>query len=265
MKKILRIDVTQTRVFPVDRLPIATLTMPGPAQAFKERFGWARTSTPTPGEIRYEGGVAQADGAPPVQIPLLDMNAQRIGFSVVGDSNSANRVFGEISAFLESIDSSGNWKGTEPVVLTQDTSAVVQLDLDWRALFAPRFLSFQEQAISKIGEKVSAEAILRSFSLSFRISFDGIPPAVAAHSITLLDKMLTIEPRINSPLADRVFFTASPTDSDTHLSLVRDLEKMLQADSHPAGGDAGDVKSELPRSPASASTRRRRLPKNAKQ
>jgi hypothetical protein len=238
MKEILRLEVTQTRVFPIDRLPLEALGLPGPVQAFNTRFNWGGMNAPKPGEVRFEAGVLDLDGAPPIQIKQLELSAQRISLSVLGDSNRASRVFEEVSAFLGTIDPSGNWKGTEPVIFTQETNAVVPLNIDWRSLFSARFMSFQEQAVSRISEKSPGEAVVRSFSLTFRLSFNGAPPSLTEHGVTLADKGLVIEPRKNSPLADRVFFTASPTDSDTHLSLVRDLEKALGDESDPAHGTA---------------------------
>ena len=63
---------------------------------------------------------------------------------------------------------------------------------------------------------------------SARISYDLLDSGLREVGVRLVDKTLTIEPRIRTRLEERRYYTLSPTDSETHLELLREFEKAFR-------------------------------------
>ncbi len=226
MKEIFRLDVAQLRIFPMDRIPFDKLGTPSVLAAFRDSFKWAKITPTGQTDAAFEGGISSVEGRDPVQIIRLELNPQRLQIMVRGDSAAADLAFREVSRFWEGVDKS--WRGTEPVILTQETSAIVRLDFEWKALFSSNLIAFLEREATKQAATFHpAAAELRRFNLSFSFSYDQFPPPIAAHGISPAEGLVTIEPRVNTPLAERIYFTHSPTDSETHLRLLKELEKEL--------------------------------------
>jgi hypothetical protein len=64
-------------------------------------------------------------------------------------------------------------------------------------------------------------------SLSFEISYEPTSPVLEEHDVSLARKLLMIGPRAGTRLRERRFYTASPTDAETHLELLMSLERQL--------------------------------------
>jgi hypothetical protein len=233
MRDTAEIEVRQVRIFPMDSLPTGKLIRPAVAQAFKDRFGWEGAEASKEGDILLRPGLLSVpDTDEVVAIRSLQINDRRMILAVAGESAAANRVNG---AILEFFAQATGWKPVEPVVLTQETTCLATLDFEWADLLSPAVVGFARgpmlEALSAAAEPARAE--IRGLSFSFRISFVDPPPGFAEHGVALADKRLTVEPRTNTPLLERRFFTSSPTDSDTHFRLLTQLENAVTAGRRP--------------------------------
>jgi hypothetical protein len=202
------------------------LVVPKTLEAFRINFQMSPSETVIEGEINFIGG--QAVDSTGKQVPLreVSLSPQRLRISVNGDSQAAESAYAAFSAYLESIDLEGLWKGASPVLFTQETGCVAELEIPWRSLFDERLLHFLHSDVTTaaITPVPDATPILKRFALSFYFGFKQ-RPELSSYGATLADKAVTIEPRLNTPLTEKTYYTHSPTDSETHLQLLRALEK----------------------------------------
>lgn len=228
MRDISDIEVRQVRIFPVDVFPVMKLALPQIGQAFRERFGWGAAEAQKDGDMLLSpGSFSVPDGGEVVAIRALQFNERRMILTVVGGSGVANLANRAILSFFA--DAAG-WKPVEPLVLTEETTCVATLDFEWTDLLSPAVAAFARGPMLKaISATASARAEIRGLSFSFRLSYFDAPASLGEHGVTLSDKRLVVEPRMNTPLAERRFFTFSPTDSDTHLRLLSQLEESVAA------------------------------------
>jgi hypothetical protein len=94
------------------------------------------------------------------------------------------------------------------------TTAVVKLPVDVGSLF-PQLMFLQTKirgASHASGLRASQETRLR-FTCEFKFEWGG----------QAISTPLTIEPRANEPISDKIFFTRSPLQSDAHLKLVEEF------------------------------------------
>ena len=230
MKDIVDLKVTQIRLYPVDVLPISGLLLEKNLAPFRETLRFKTATRPDEkqevfaldllgGEIEYEGKVHL--------IERLAIGRQRLMVSVFGTSTVADIVYEAVSKILMAVDPDGAFPKTEPYVKVEETSCVVTLDVDFRNFFAPALLQFFDKTVrSRTSSKVAASDVM-PFKFSVRVSYDLLDPDLKKVGVQLVDKTLTIEPRIRTRLEERRYYTQSPTDSETHLALLREFEKIL--------------------------------------
>lgn len=231
MKEITDLRVKQFRIFGADRIPFLPLKTALGQKAMIETYSWREFGeNPPTRELIYNGGVFQPPDAPPILINNLQISDRRIVLEVTGNTEQAAAVFVSIAQLLERYDSTGVWKNAQPVVVTNETTCVVTLDFDWDLMFSWQFVEFSKGLTKKFSSH-SAVPEIAGVKCGIVFSFDVKNPEIQRHGITLSNKSFTVEPRANTPLSQRRFLTASPTDSGTHLELLRTLETILCATS----------------------------------
>lgn len=228
MKDAIQLEVKQVRIFPIDSLPIVRLMTPPVAQAFKERFVWGGVSTEEGKEgadVVFQPGLFPAnDGKDSIVISSLQMNDRRIVISVRGDTRDTNRVYEGLVAFLRE---TAGWSVTDPLILTEETTCVATLGFDWTSLLSPELVSFAQGPLLDMVSQEGSRPQIKGLRLSFAVTYPDAPPRLREHGVTLGDKLVTIEPRVSTALAERRFFTHSPSDSGTHRKLLDRLEQTL--------------------------------------
>jgi hypothetical protein len=224
MRDTTDIEAQQIRIYPMDSLPLGRLASPAVSAAFREMFGWTKAEAAEEGGIGFGPGFfAGPDGADSITIKSFQLNDRRLILTVVGETRMAHRAYDAMLHFF--VESTG-WKPVDPVVVTEQTACVTTLDFDWLDLMSPAVARFVQGPLLEAASLASpAPAVVRGMSFQLRVAYSGAPQEISAHGITLSDKRVVVEPRVNTPFADRRYFTLSPTDSETHLRLVAQLEK----------------------------------------
>ncbi|MDY6968484.1 MAG: hypothetical protein SVR08_07520 [Spirochaetota bacterium] len=94
-----------------------------------------------------------------------------------------------------------------------------------------RFIS--NVKLNKIEELIStkhnydARISFIPYSVRFQISYNDIPEKLVKNKISISDKSVLIELREKTEPNDQIYFTVSPTGTETHLELLNTIEKML--------------------------------------
>jgi len=231
MKDIQILEVRQVRIFATDTLPFASLINQKVAVAFQERFGWAEATSPSPGTIRFDTGrFPTADASTGTVVKAFELSERRIILGVIGDSDAASAAYQGIADFLADKTGQDGWK-TPPLVVTQETHSVATFEFDWTALLAPAFVDYATGEVLKGVSSADGVANLVALKLALEVRYSDLRADLSDYGVTLANKTLTIEPRAGTPLSERRFFTSSPTDSATHLSLLKALEYRLTGES----------------------------------
>lgn len=231
MKDIVDLRVTQIRLYPIDVLPLSTLAIAKNLDPFRERlrFKTASATGEKPelafhfvnGEIEHGGEV--------YLVERLAIEPQRLTFSLVGPSIVGEAFYEEVRKALEAADPTGVFGKSEPYIKSEETSCVATLDVHFRKLFSPSLLQFLEKTVHpKVSRSVAKTEVI-PFNFAARISYELLDPELTKIGIRLSERKLIIEPRIRTHLDERRYFTQSPTDSKTHLALLRSFEKVFGA------------------------------------
>lgn len=228
MKDIVDLTVTQIRIYPVDALPFADLRLTPSIKAIKEAFHFANVQPDLlGGQLIFNSGTIESRGKI-VNILNLTIDPRRIQIQARARSAAVDTFYNSLTKVLESATKQAHAGPIQPLVKAEETSCVAILDIDFDQLIAPALVSFlQGEGKSKLRTEYGEPRSIAFKSLSFEIKYAPASPTIEEHDVVLMNKMLTIEPRQSTPLRERRFFTLSPTDSETHLSILQALEKVV--------------------------------------
>jgi hypothetical protein len=232
MRDIATLSVRQVRLYEPDIIPFRFLRTKLGIDFIMNQFQFKEHAVPDGSEIYFTGGAYTTGSTaedPVIPITLVSVNERRIIIDVAGPSAWANLVFEALRANVASMDLERRLNTREPLVIAHETSCTATMEFGWQELLAVPLVHFLAgPAMSAMESEISTPR-LSSMSLKFTISFTSPDTRLADTGITLSDKTLTIEPRVNTPLEDQHFFTVSPLESDAHLALLSELEQAIVA------------------------------------
>lgn len=228
MKDIVDLTVTQLRIYPMDGLPFADIRLTSSVKAIKETFRFENVQVDPLGiQLTFSNGTFENRGKS-VHILSLVFEQRRIQIQVRGSSPMADAFYSALSKLLESFGKRPKHNGLQVLLKAEDTACVATLDIDFEELVAPGLLRFVlNEGKAKLRTDYGTPKSIAFRNLSFQIKYAPTVPDLEEHDVTLSNKLLTIEPRMATPMRERRFYTSSPTDSETHLALLEKLEKEI--------------------------------------
>jgi len=222
VKNVTGMYVQQTRLFAPDVVPYRHVITSLGANRMRQALGFGSTNWQENLEYVFQDGTIEHQGSI-VPITWASFHDRRILVQVLGNSSAAHAAYVAIRGVLCELNP--DFQGAEPLILTEETSCSVQLDFDWTALLNPVFAEYVSQRVEDFSTE-HVRRFLKGFTVRFLLGSEA-HRALTERGITVSDQNLTIEPRADTPLSEQLFHAYSPCDSDTHLSLVSELEDKI--------------------------------------
>ena len=230
LKDIVDLTVIQIRVFAVDIVPLNIITTQSCVQKIRESLSINLVEPPpfiegiTPiifqrGEIRTDGNI--------IVINRIEIEPRRIIIEIIGTSKQANQVY---ELLLSSISLAANIEVNglrQPLLTAENTRCVVTLDFHLNALFSDSFVGFLNGELKNKASTQLATATIEPLGISTQVTYQIKDEILLNNKIGMNPKQFTIAPRPGIPLDARRYITSSPFDSDTHLRLIRTLNKVM--------------------------------------
>jgi len=233
MKDLSILGVQQVRIFTADVIPLTAFTTAAGINALKETFGFSSLGPGDDGTdlVVLRGGVCPLDESGNFAvINALHLNDRRVIVDVRADSSTTSAVFGAIWAALSSVkeDRATSVAPPPPIVFTEECKSVSTLDFDWAAVFPPALAGYAAgDRLVDLLSSPQARADISGFSIGFRIRYDLTEKSISRAGITIGDKVVKLEPRVGTTREQRRYFAESPTSSDDHINLLREIEAAL--------------------------------------
>lgn len=216
--------VMQVRVFAPDVVPYRLIITPLGTNLLKQSFGFRDASwNQENGDYVFQDGTLEHQGAI-VPIIWLGFNDRRIVIQVQGDSGAAHAAYSAVSAILAELVPT--FRDPVPLLFNEETSCSARLDFEWTALLNPVLVGQVTRKVKESSPK-ETEMAVKGVTLRFTLGAARKDELLNDYGITIFDQIVAVEPKANVPLSERVYFTYSPCDSDTHLKLVSELEASL--------------------------------------
>jgi hypothetical protein len=230
MKEIKYLKTTQAMVFPSDDIYFYGLNSEPAIQKILSAYSLSRVPLPPQFPIQlpqliFQNGIFANDKNTYI-IEQLSIDDRKIIINILSSSDISDLFFKELKKLLMSLDLRDDKGSYEPLVRTYETTCILKLDIKLNRLISNVKLNEIEELIAtthNYGAKIS----FIPFSVRFQISYNDIPEKLVKNKISISDKSLLIELRDKTDPDDQIYFTVSPTDTETHLELLKTIEKML--------------------------------------
>ena len=232
MRNIRLIKTTQVMIFPADDIDFYSINRDSSIKKIQSQFSLQRLQIPGHIPIQVQPQVVFQNGEFKFNnmlynIEQLVIEERKIMIIILAETEISNAFFQELSILLKSIDNRINIGTYMPLITTYETVCVSSLDLEF-GYFLQKIDHNKLHTI--IAEKNSHGATVKIIpsSIKFQIRYYDIPAKLKNNKITISDKSLILELREMTDPSDHIFFSASPTDSDTHFKLLELLEEMVR-------------------------------------
>jgi hypothetical protein len=233
MKDIKELIVFQVRIFPVDYIHYNYILRSDYINHMSKKFNFHKHEMPfeafqknTPNILIFHGGEYNYQGNK-IIIQRLAFEDRRIILETLTSSKVAKKIFDSIATETRKFDPLKNFKRTDSVFFAEETSCVSHLKIDYMRIYSKNFINFIDNKFANLLEHKYFEIAPKT--LSFEVRFQQDNELLNKRAITLSPKLLIIEPKAGNPLSEKVFFTKSPFDSDTHLQLIENFETAFKA------------------------------------
>lgn len=229
MRDIEALSARQVRIFEADVVPYRVLRTGVGVEYLKNAFSFRETVS-AEGELGFlAGGFLLPETQELLAINFMTINERKIVIEVAGNTAQADALFAEIRRVAWHGHPDSELHLREPLITAHETQCSVTMDFDWDALLNQLLASYMKgPALAALpGRSSHATARIKHLSLRFTIGFTTDAHNLLDSGITLSDKPVVIEPRVDTPLKDRRYFTASPLDTESHMQLLAELERSI--------------------------------------
>ena len=230
MKNIADLAVTQIRIFPVDVVPLSVITTKSCVEKIRDALSVGgvelRPSIEGKEIFVFRKGELRRENRLTV-INKIEVDPRRIIVKVEGTSKDGNEVY---EAFLSTVAEVAN-VGLEdlrtPLLVAETTQCVVTLDFALSALFNSAFVEFLNEKVEQKAYSNLAKTSVRPVATAAEITYEITDKILIDNKISMNPKQFNIAPRPGAPLDAKKYVISSPFDSDTHLKLIEELNKVI--------------------------------------
>ncbi|MBI5676287.1 MAG: hypothetical protein HZC48_10770 [Nitrospirae bacterium] len=235
MKDITELAVQERRLFEMDVIPFRALITASNISVLKDQFVFKSIElaedesknliglTMQTGEIKNEGKVY------PIETLIIDRRS--ITFRIYSNSSIAKMFYNLIAEKISNADPSNLFQKDKYLIKTMETSCAVALDFNHKDIFAKKINVFLNKKATKLCSSAINEAAnitIAPRAVTFSVDYAITDKKLLDNKISITSKLLTLEPRIGTNLKSNRFFTSSPTDSTTHLNLLKEFEALFK-------------------------------------
>ncbi len=228
------LKVAQARIFRADELSPNLFRTDSAIQKIRTEFAFKQFAiVPPPLTPDQQGGVAFASGefkvaAATYALESLVIESRRILMTIIGPSEIGNASFARLRDIAREIDQRLDKPDLVPLVLTEETTTVVQLDHPITRLATNGPLGKLLKGLPERTEGYGAKPRILPVAFQMRVTYDDLPTYLKDSNIALADSTISIELRAGTALGDNFYFVVSPNPSPKHLELIALLEKALE-------------------------------------
>lgn len=225
---IQKTTITQVVLVPFDKISLDKLIPQQRLEPLVSLFGFRNAEISKSGadqvSVTLEHGIYDNDTGSHA-VKKLEIRERKIVFSLEGTSQDAEGFFEELDEFL--MDLSDIEGHLSPVLKSQESEIIAKLDFSIEDLLSPAYLAFVRTAVERETSLDIAEASVRPVALKFRVDYLLQDESIQEQNISLSSKEFSVEPRKGTLLADRIFYSKAPLDTDAHARLLEELEATL--------------------------------------
>jgi hypothetical protein len=228
--KIQNVKTTQVLILPFDRIPVNRLVPSRNLQRCGKLFNFVQmeVSEDNAGNVvvRFKHGLYPGS-AGDCALVRLEVMERKIVFEIEGTSEDANAFWGDLAEFLAGLANVSEEGYLESIVKAEESEIVSELDFSMERLVSPAYLEFVRTTVASEATSEIAEARVRPVSLEFEVRYQVTDEILSEQRINVVPKPFVVGPRKGSTIADRVYYSKAPLDTEAHTKLLEKLERVI--------------------------------------
>ena len=231
MNAIKQIKTTIITIFQVDDIDIHSLKRDSAIQKIQDNFQLKKLQLPGQIAIPLNQIILQHGeykyNAKSYTLDQIIIEERKITINILSNSEIADCFFEDLVKILKSIDTREHVGTYEPLIKTYETACVLKLNFS----LDKAIKNINHRELNKViseNNSHGATITLIPSALKFQIQYSDIPEKLEKNKISISDKAFFIELREMTDPYDKIYYTTSPTDTRTHLTLLKTLEEMIK-------------------------------------
>ncbi len=201
-------------------LPLSNLLMKSNMKALETLFSFQSLQVGADlNQFQLVAGAGEMNGIP---IQQLVIEPVAVTLCVVGEKRDLNQVYDALCQFLTGIDPKKRMENAKLYTTVYQTQSTVRLSIPFEKMVSPKLLNFLRSQKEILRPDSSSAANIQLSNLSFQVKYKQDNDV-----FSYLPKLLTIEPRAGADPKENMYFVLTPTDSDAHQTIVKDLERAM--------------------------------------
>lgn len=232
MKDIRELIVKQIYIFPVDEIALSSLQRKNAINKIQEAYSLKYSPTMFEGIPNESQSLAFNNGEyswnkKTYLINNLSIEPRRILLTCSSESKIADSLFKNLRELILNLDLRESKPIYKHILVAEETQCVVKLDFHFNDVFKNSPLYTFHEYLKKKITSYESKIEVRPSALRFKISYLQLPDYLKKHNLSLLDKDFVLEMRNRTDAKENIYYTSSPTDSETHFNLIKELEKRI--------------------------------------
>ncbi len=230
-KDIKSLIVTLIKIFPNDYIPYAYLMRTDFIDYMVNKYKFKKPEIPfdfyqkgAPNLLIFHGGEYSFNDKKEI-IHTLTFEDRKIILEAEVPSKVSKEIFKIIAEDIKKFDPSESFNTDDSSYQTERTFCIVHLDVNFMDILSKKFIDFLNNKFASFLKHEYLDIFPKN--VRFQIDFKPDMGLYQEADITLSPKTLTIEPRSKEGFKKKIFQTESPFDSDTHLKLLEEFEKLF--------------------------------------
>jgi hypothetical protein len=232
MPEILRVFTIARFLFGPDTIPWSYVLLESNMERLRERYRlkpFAQVADAQGNVALVASGAGEfVSGESRQAIEQLSLEPTALQFQISATSKEADSFLGDLSLFLRDIDPNARFDLSRQYTRTYQSIAIVRLDVAYEELLSPRLRRFLENTAPSALALPDAPADISLQHLSWAVRY-----RTQRTEWFYLPKVLTLEPRAGSKPEEKIYYTQSPTDFETHLKLLVSFEQQFKQENAP--------------------------------
>jgi len=218
------------QIFRFDEVPIWRAAQQTAVNALTQLLGLQQIGVgpDETGRPQVLGQIGQFQVANGELIPVLKLALEdrRILLSVEGTTDQAHEVLRVLARYLAELGGHVDDDFPQPLVTSYETEFISRLGFQAERLVSPVLLEFVNDDVAQIAGSPLAQAVPALSEVKFIINYQP-DPTLEDYRVSFSRKEFVIGPRAGYPVADQMYTSKAPIDSDAHIRILKKLEAIL--------------------------------------
>jgi len=216
-----------------NQIPLSKFINPENLRSFNARYKFASiepVQDPATGNfpaINLITGLYNTKEAYEIAISRLGVEERKIVIHMDGPSEHAHNFFNELRTFLAGLAGVDDKDYLSPIILTEESEIISQLNFPIQKLIAPKLQDFAFNSIVEMANLEVADASIGSISVEFKIDYLPKDNLLNERRITLARKDLVLQLAVGHRIEEQIYASKAPFDTNTHIQILAELEKTI--------------------------------------